>query len=46
MTTTTAGEYPSASATIVRDAWIAAGAALALSATLLLLLPPGSDLDK
>ena len=44
MTTTTAGEYPSASATIVRDAWIAAGAALALSATLLLLLPPGSDL--
>jgi hypothetical protein len=44
MTTTTVDEYPSAPATIAREAWIAAGAALALSAALLLLLPSGSDL--
>ena len=44
MTTTTVGEYSSARATIVREAWIAAGAALAFSAALLLLLPSGSDL--
>jgi len=44
MTATTVDEYPSAPATIVREAWIAAGAALALSTALLLLLPSGSDL--
>ena len=42
--TATTGGYPSAPATAAREAWIAAVAALALSATLLLLLPPGSDL--
>ena len=43
VTATTSG-YPSAPATTAREAWIAAVAALALSAALLLLLPPGSDL--
>jgi hypothetical protein len=42
--TTAIGGYPPPPAIIVREAWIAAGAALALSTMLLLLLPQGSDL--
>lgn len=42
-TTTIAGHAPALSG-FRRDAWVAAGVALALATTLVLLLPPGSDL--
>jgi hypothetical protein len=44
VTTTTIGGQSPALASFRRDAWVAAGAALALATTLVLLLPPGSDL--
>ena len=44
MTATTMGGQTPALAGFRRDAWVAAGVALALATALVLLLPPGSDL--